>query len=717
MKKLNVKYLMIMSLGLLCSEATAGFEQFDGPNGAMNVYERAGLGPGDYLFFSLWGLPDLQSLTTDNRTFELLPNTNVYGDGTDPFWSDLNGDGNKYMEANTLFEIGSITNGEAGAMFSFEVTDFDLDSRYYLEGFVKVLDPSSDFSTFLGDLVHITSNGTYNLEIEMNPRSVKGMLLQAGWALRGINANPATNWGSATVTATALAADTRDFTSPAPTNMSFEVLPFAVSDHTVSMTAVEASDISGVEYNFISISGGGNDSGWQDSRTYVDSGLSPNTLYEYAVVARDKSVNTNETNPSVTAAVTTDPLDDTAPSPSKMEFASPPGVSPISISMVAVEATDSSPVEYYFECTSTNAPDSGWQTERSYYVSGLMPGSNYTYTVVARDLGSQTNLNTAADPVVLTTLGSEQWLVNPLTNYLGSTEEDDIRFELDLDNLSSGSDSSLAVISLDASGVKFGEGVDFNGRNILRTAGGNYNEFSFEVYATYQFDGAWDQSAYIGMGQGVVDASVDGNFGVPELALSGVNGIVGEFKTILAAGAPNCNMLKIIDGEAVTNQLTNPVSTNETFRALLEYDAGTELVTISVDTNFTGGAFVADRVIGTFDSSLTDTNSMWEGRAVRVYVGGGEGTIVTDLMVRADPSTVVVDDLSIASESGAGYTLTWEGLAGQIYDVEYRNNLQFGDWLVDDSTGCTNIFITETGMISATSTVDGVTTFYQVINK
>jgi hypothetical protein len=40
---------------------------------------------------------------------------------------------------------------------------------------------------------------------------------------------------------------------------------------------------------------GGYDSGWQDSPSYTDAGLSPSTTYTYQVTARDKSA--NETAP------------------------------------------------------------------------------------------------------------------------------------------------------------------------------------------------------------------------------------------------------------------------------------------------------------------------------------------------------------------------------------------------------------------------------------
>ncbi|MHC4547099.1 MAG: fibronectin type III domain-containing protein [Planctomycetota bacterium] len=73
------------------------------------------------------------------------------------------------------------------------------------------------------------------------------------------------------------------------------------------MTAKTLKDENGVEYLFEEMSGnpGGDDSGWQDSTGYTDSGLDPNTDYEYRVMARDKSPNQNETGWSPPGTATT----------------------------------------------------------------------------------------------------------------------------------------------------------------------------------------------------------------------------------------------------------------------------------------------------------------------------------------------------------------------------------------------------------------------------
>ena len=87
-----------------------------------------------------------------------------------------------------------------------------------------------------------------------------------------------------------------DFPTPDP--MIWATPPYPTSSSSISMTAVQAFDQSGVEYYFTSTSGGGHDSGWLNSSTYEDTHLVPNTIYTYTVNARDKSHNQNTTAPS-----------------------------------------------------------------------------------------------------------------------------------------------------------------------------------------------------------------------------------------------------------------------------------------------------------------------------------------------------------------------------------------------------------------------------------
>jgi len=98
-----------------------------------------------------------------------------------------------------------------------------------------------------------------------------------------------------------------DTTPPAPGVMAWQAAPQAMSETSISMTAVEATDDSGsVEYYFTCVAGGAGcgDSGWQSGRSHTASGLIPDTYYSYKVKARDSSRNQN--SHSATMGDTTD---------------------------------------------------------------------------------------------------------------------------------------------------------------------------------------------------------------------------------------------------------------------------------------------------------------------------------------------------------------------------------------------------------------------------
>jgi hypothetical protein len=96
-----------------------------------------------------------------------------------------------------------------------------------------------------------------------------------------------------------------DTSPPTPDPMTWETVPYAVSSSSIAMVATTATDASGVEYYFTCTAGGGNDSGWQPSPTYEDTGLQPETQYTYTVKARDMSPSQYETAASTAASATT----------------------------------------------------------------------------------------------------------------------------------------------------------------------------------------------------------------------------------------------------------------------------------------------------------------------------------------------------------------------------------------------------------------------------
>ena len=183
-----------------------------------------------------------------------------------------------------------------------------------------------------------------------------------------------------------------DSVKPDPDPMTWASEPDAISPASITMTATTATDQSGVRYYFHNITDPNHDSGWQESSTYVDTGLIDETLYSYQVKAQDYSSNHNTTDYSQSASATT-LEDNTPPEPNVMTWQSvPAATSSDSIEMTATVAGDlSEPVEYYFENVTDSNHDSGWQTSAFYKDTGLTDGTIYTYRVKAKDASKNHN--------------------------------------------------------------------------------------------------------------------------------------------------------------------------------------------------------------------------------------------------------------------------------------------------------------------------------------
>lgn len=209
-----------------------------------------------------------------------------------------------------------------------------------------------------------------------------------------------------------------DETAPTPDPATWSVEPIAVDSNSITMTATTAIDADGstpVEYFFDETSNnfGGTDSGWQQSSSYTDSGLSPSTQYTYRVRTRDSLGNTTgwsgEFNATTDFAAT--PPDTDPPEPNPAQFSTKPTASETTdtITMTAVMAVDeNTPVEYQFDETTGNGNDSEWQSSRTYTDTGLSANTLHTYRVRSRDglgnIGSYSigeSTTTEAAPVIV----------------------------------------------------------------------------------------------------------------------------------------------------------------------------------------------------------------------------------------------------------------------------------------------------------------------------
>ncbi|MGB2861945.1 MAG: DUF3616 domain-containing protein [Sedimentisphaerales bacterium] len=98
-------------------------------------------------------------------------------------------------------------------------------------------------------------------------------------------------------------------------------------------------------------------------------------------------------------------VDTTVPEPNIMNWQiEPVATSTFSIYMEAKTAIDTqNGIEYYFQCTSGNGPDSGWQYSNIFEPNGLAMGTEYTYSVKARDTSGNLNETDWSIPVTTRT--------------------------------------------------------------------------------------------------------------------------------------------------------------------------------------------------------------------------------------------------------------------------------------------------------------------------
>jgi hypothetical protein len=128
---------------------------------------------------------------------------------------------------------------------------------------------------------------------------------------------------NATAWSAAASATTLDGTAPTPNPMTWAIAPTATGLDSISMAASLASDPSGVEYSFECTAGGGHNSGWQDDRVYIDTGLAEGASYTYRASARDKSPLQNRTDWSPLASATTEAAPTPTPTATPMRTATP----------------------------------------------------------------------------------------------------------------------------------------------------------------------------------------------------------------------------------------------------------------------------------------------------------------------------------------------------------------------------------------------------------
>jgi hypothetical protein len=215
--------LAIRGLALVLAVATSQVASAGNWIGYMNVFNNASGSQGLYIFGSPWGVPDLKTTVSNSNAGTIIgdqlvlePNYNTYtnsltgNDADRAFWTNSTDGGvtpgplgNKWMEANTFEETASIA--VPSYTLSGNVTSNTLNTGLYTaKAFIKVLDPSLGYATILNENVTLPASGPFVVTSDLS--LFQGKLLQVGFSMDGLNANPVnagTN-GSVGVTITAV---------------------------------------------------------------------------------------------------------------------------------------------------------------------------------------------------------------------------------------------------------------------------------------------------------------------------------------------------------------------------------------------------------------------------------------------------------------------------------------------------------------------------------
>lgn len=146
----------------------------------------SGFAPSDY-GGNAWGLGDLKTVTnTFNNSISLYPNFSAYGNGTNPYW--VNGAiGSKIFEGSSYVESAALAG--SSLTFTAKVASYTLDPGYTAEAFIKAIDPANGYSTVIDIRTPLIAGETFT--ITTAGAIPAGLLVQYGFAIKGLNANPA----------------------------------------------------------------------------------------------------------------------------------------------------------------------------------------------------------------------------------------------------------------------------------------------------------------------------------------------------------------------------------------------------------------------------------------------------------------------------------------------------------------------------------------------
>ena len=225
MKK-NFLTLLVLNTAIFAVSQTPVHAQVTGAStplgwtGYVSVFEVSNGGQGTYAGWgSTWGVPDLKTTITGsyNQNVVLKPNFNCYKDNPgNAYWRNNGGQGpggNKYLDANTLYERPlARVDITKPLTFSGSISSYTLNNAYPVTVFIKVWNGDGQhwdvpFTSISQVLSRTANNFSITLPVLTSlPTDTSKWIVQAGFSVVGINANPAdeTTLGSVNTTVTSV---------------------------------------------------------------------------------------------------------------------------------------------------------------------------------------------------------------------------------------------------------------------------------------------------------------------------------------------------------------------------------------------------------------------------------------------------------------------------------------------------------------------------------
>ncbi len=151
--------------------------------GYANVFDLSGT---VYQFGQAWGVADLKTvIDVPSNTLTLYPNYNTYN-ATDTYWAN-GAIGNKIFEGDTYVENAALAGNTV--TFNGYCSSNTISSAYQNFAFIKALDPANGYATVVSVTAPLVTGQNFTITAPSIPT---GLIVQYGFTVKGLNANPAT---------------------------------------------------------------------------------------------------------------------------------------------------------------------------------------------------------------------------------------------------------------------------------------------------------------------------------------------------------------------------------------------------------------------------------------------------------------------------------------------------------------------------------------------